>query len=287
MVAALRCVDLVLVFEDLHWADPSSRDVLRYLVARMRHEHVLVVGSYRTDDLHRTHPLRPLLGELWRHPRVERLDVAPFTAAELRAFAAAVHGSPLSEAALTSVLERSEGNAYFAEELIEAGTGSAPGGGAALPWSLGEVLRSRLERVDAGVQQLTRIASVAGRTVAEPLLRAVAEQHCAGHEVDAVLVDNLVDGSWPKFLHPHPLSDKYFLVSCKPTPASRWGIYLVDVFDGMKLRFGNRLAGPCVIEQVNTSTFVTPEFKVIVDRLGTYTLYVPEREEEVLGRVLG
>ena len=45
--------------------------------------------------------------------------------------------------------------------------------------------------------------------------------------------------------------------------------------------------GPCVIEQVNTSTFVTPEFKVIVDKFGTYTLYVPEREEEVLGRVLG
>ncbi|MBI5016822.1 MAG: hydantoinase/oxoprolinase family protein [Deltaproteobacteria bacterium] len=81
-----------------------------------------------------------------------------------------------------------------------------------------------------------------------------------------------------------------------PAPAwkARRSVYLpgpklfeeVDVYDGMKLRFGNRLAGPCIIEQVNTSTFVTPEFKVIVDRLGTYTLYVPEREEEVLGRVL-
>ncbi|MHB8763222.1 MAG: hydantoinase/oxoprolinase family protein [Deferrisomatales bacterium] len=82
-----------------------------------------------------------------------------------------------------------------------------------------------------------------------------------------------------------------------PAPAwkARRKVYLpaekvfreVDVFDGMKLRFGNRLAGPCVIEQVNTSTFVSPEFKVIVDRLGTYTLYIPEREEEVTRRVLG
>ena len=175
---------LLLVIEDLHWADPSSRDVLRYLVARMRREHVLVVGSYRTDDLHRTHPLRPFLGEMWRHPRVERLDVAPFTPTELRAFAAAVHGRPLSEHALNSVLERSEGNAYFAEELIEAGSGTT-----ALPWSLGEVLRSRLERVDARVQQLTRIASVAGRTVSEPLLRAVAEQHCDDADVDGLLRD--------------------------------------------------------------------------------------------------
>jgi len=172
---------LLLVVEDLHWADPSSRDVLRYLVSRLRREHLLVVGSYRTDDLHRTHPLRPFLGEMWRHPRVERLDVAPFTAGELRAFATAVHGSPLTESALQSVLERSEGNAYFAEELI-----LSPAGSSAMPWSLGEVLRSRLERLDPGVQQLARIASVAGRTVSEALLRAVAQQHLP-HEHEHLL----------------------------------------------------------------------------------------------------
>jgi N-methylhydantoinase A len=61
----------------------------------------------------------------------------------------------------------------------------------------------------------------------------------------------------------------------------------VDVYDGMKLGFGNRLRGPAIIEQVNTTTFVTPEFHVIVDKLGTYTLYAPEREEEALRRVLG
>jgi N-methylhydantoinase A len=60
-----------------------------------------------------------------------------------------------------------------------------------------------------------------------------------------------------------------------------------DVFDGMKLKFGNRIEGPAILEQVNTTTFVTPEFKVIVDRFGTYTLYVPEKEQEMLGRVLG
>lgn len=179
---------LLLIVEDLHWADPSSRDVLRYLVSRLRREHLLVVGSYRTDDLHRTHPLRPFLSEMWRHPRVDRLDVAPFTAAELRAFATAVHGSPLTESALQSVLERSEGNAYFAEELIES-----PGGSSALPWSLGEVLRSRLERLDPGVERLARIASVAGRTVSEPLLRAVAEQLGAGADVDTLLRDAVAE----------------------------------------------------------------------------------------------
>jgi len=56
-----------------------------------------------------------------------------------------------------------------------------------------------------------------------------------GRPVEAILKDNLVDDSWPKFLHPFPLSDKYFLVSCKPGPDRPWGIYLVDIFDNMTL----------------------------------------------------
>lgn len=158
---------LVLVVEDLHWADSSSRDVLRFLVARMRSEHLLVVGSYRADDLHRRHPLRPVLAELSRHPRVERIDLSPFTADELGTFVRAVAGGPVPGDVLRTVLERSEGNAYFAEELLEAGDGGA------LPWSLADVLRARLDQLDPAVQDLARVASVAGRRVAEPLLRAV------------------------------------------------------------------------------------------------------------------
>jgi N-methylhydantoinase A len=61
----------------------------------------------------------------------------------------------------------------------------------------------------------------------------------------------------------------------------------VPVYDGFGLKFGNRIPGPCVIEQVNTTTFVTPEFDVVVDSLGTYTIYLREREDAVLSRVLG
>lgn len=60
-----------------------------------------------------------------------------------------------------------------------------------------------------------------------------AVQRIPGHgkPVEAIIRDGLTSSSWPKFLHPYPLSDKYFLVSCKPTPQSLWGIYLVDIFD--------------------------------------------------------
>lgn len=173
--AATPGAPLVLVLEDLHWADSSSRDLLRFLVARLRSEPVLLVGSYRADDLHRRHPLRPVLAELGRHPRVERIDLPPFTPEELRAFTTALAGDPLPEAALRRIQERSEGNAYFAEELTEA-----RGAGTDLPGTLADVLRARLEALDPEVQRLVRAASAAGRRVAEPLLRAVV----AGTDAD-------------------------------------------------------------------------------------------------------
>ncbi len=56
-----------------------------------------------------------------------------------------------------------------------------------------------------------------------------------GKPVAPVVADNLVGASWPKFLHPYPLSDKYYLAAVQPTAASRIGIYLVDIFDNMLL----------------------------------------------------
>ncbi len=71
-----------------------------------------------------------------------------------------------------------------------------------------------------------------GRTQADGVVQQIPGW---GRKVRPKMVDNLVDRSWPKFLHPHPLSDKYFLVSCQPAAGSRWGIYLVDVFDNSVL----------------------------------------------------
>jgi DNA-binding CsgD family transcriptional regulator len=172
---------LVLVVEDAHWADASTRDVLRFLAARARSEHVLIVVSYRSDDVDRRHPLRPLLAELSRLEHVERIDLRPFDENELREFTTALAGRPLGPTGFAEVLERSEGNAFFAEELLDAGPDSA-----SLPWTLTEVLRTRLERLDPDVQQVLRIASVAGRRVREELLRA-ATAHWGALDVDVAL----------------------------------------------------------------------------------------------------
>ncbi|WP_308010040.1 helix-turn-helix transcriptional regulator [Isoptericola luteus] len=161
---------LVLVLEDVHWADASTRDVLRFVVARLRTEHLLLVVTYRSDDVDRRHPLRPVLAELHRQRTVEHVELSPFTAAELREFTTAARdGVPLDDGDFEEVLRRSEGNAFFAEELLDAGVPSA-----GLPWSLAEVLQARLAHLDPAVQQVVQLAAVAGRQVDESLLRATA-----------------------------------------------------------------------------------------------------------------
>ncbi len=88
-----------------------------------------------------------------------------------------------------------------------------------------------------------------------------------GKKVKPVVADRLVDKSWPKFLHPYPLSDKYFIVSCKPRPQSEWGIYLVDVFDNMTLI--KETAGHALFEPLPIRKIVTPA--VIADRVNLET----------------
>ena len=84
-----------------------------------------------------------------------------------------------------------------------------------------------------------------------------------GKTVEPVIRDQLVNNSWPKFLHPYPLSDKYFLVSCKPRPESLWGVYLVDVFDNSLLL--KEMPGQALLEPVPLRRVPRPP--VIPDRV--------------------
>ncbi|GAB2844160.1 helix-turn-helix transcriptional regulator [Lentzea nigeriaca] len=160
---------VLLVVEDLHWADASTRYLLSFLLSRLRSQRLLVVGTYRSDDLHRSHPLRPLLSELVRLPAVERLDLSPFNAADARRFVEAL-SDDLPEDVVAQVAQRSEGNAFFAEELIAVATCDDR----SLPSALADVLLSRVERLSPQAQHVVRVASVRGRRVRHDRLREVA-----------------------------------------------------------------------------------------------------------------
>ena len=167
---------LLLVLEDLHWADQSSRDLLRFLLSRgilqrpaggAPTHRLAVFASYRADDLHRRHPLRPLLAELVRLPAVERLELRPMADAEVTRLVRALQERPLPEATVRGIVERAEGNAFYAEELLAA-TGTEAGG---VPSGLADVLLIRIEQLSDTAQQVLRTAAVAGRRVEHDLLR--------------------------------------------------------------------------------------------------------------------
>ncbi|MEE1832102.1 helix-turn-helix transcriptional regulator [Streptomyces sp. SP17KL33] len=168
---------VLLVLEDLHWADQSSRDLLRFLLSRpvlqrptpgAPAHRLAVFASYRADDLHRRHPLRPLLAELVRLPAVERLELRPMPDTEVARLVRSLRAEPLPEATVGRIVERAEGNAFYAEELLAA-TAEEPG--AVLPSGLADVLLIRIEQLPAAAQQVLRTAAVAGRRVEHELLR--------------------------------------------------------------------------------------------------------------------
>ena len=164
---------VALVLEDLHWADRATRDLIAFLARTLRAGRVTLVVSYRSDELHRRHPLRPLLAELVRLPAVERLELAPFTRAELAEHLEAIAGAPLAAEQVEGIHARSEGNPFYAEQLLAAGAGDAH---VELPPTLVEVLLARVQGLSEPAQQVLRVAAVAGRRVPHRLLAAVAGQ---------------------------------------------------------------------------------------------------------------
>jgi DNA-binding CsgD family transcriptional regulator/tetratricopeptide (TPR) repeat protein len=195
---------LLWVVEDLHWADRSTRDLLAFLATALRSGRVMVVGTFRSDELHRRHPLHGLLGQLGRNRRVVRLQLERFNRAELAAQLAGLLGADPPARLVDDIYARSQGNPFFAEELLLAGA-SDGGGRAALPPSLREVLLTRVVRLGDRTQQLLGVAAAAGPGVTQPLLAAVAGLD------DRQLLDGLHEAVDQQLLLPDPAGGAGYL----------------------------------------------------------------------------
>jgi DNA-binding NarL/FixJ family response regulator len=162
---------VLVVIEDVHWADRSTRDLLSFLFARPFDGQVGIVASYRTDDLHRRHPLRATAAEWGRVPGVQRLVLGPLPDSDVRRLVRSLHAGPLRERDVARIVDRAEGNAFFAEELLGASEMSTRG----LPNDLADLLLVRLDRLDDGGRAIVRAAACAGRRVSHALLARVVE----------------------------------------------------------------------------------------------------------------
>jgi ATP/maltotriose-dependent transcriptional regulator MalT len=163
---------LVLVVDDLHWADRASRELFGYLARVSRGGSVLTVGTYRADELHRGHPLRPFLAELDRVRGVERLELDRFDRAQTALQLRGILGREPEPEEVEEVYCRAEGNAFFTEE-VACGV-AAEGAGPELSWSLRDLLMARVERLPELTQRLLRLLASAVQPVHPPLVAAVA-----------------------------------------------------------------------------------------------------------------
>jgi DNA-binding CsgD family transcriptional regulator/tetratricopeptide (TPR) repeat protein len=151
---------VLLVIEDLHWADRSTRAALAFLARSLVGERTLVIGSYRPDELHRRHPLRPLLADLERAPHARRITLEPLTRAELADQLADILGAPPEGDLLERLWKRSGGNPLYCEELLAAGLD----GRGAPPDTLRDALMLRVEGLPEPAQEILRLVAVGQRT---------------------------------------------------------------------------------------------------------------------------
>src|SRR5580698_10216759 len=165
-----RISPVVLVIEDAHWADRSSRDLLTFLVGNQRAiSGLLILVTFRSDELHRTHPLRPLLAALDRIDWVERVELPRLGRHETGELALRILGRTPGGDLADALYHRSEGNPLFVEALLGC-DGELT---CELPESLRDLLLDGVRRLPEDTQEVLRVASAGGGTNGHALLVAV------------------------------------------------------------------------------------------------------------------
>jgi DNA-binding CsgD family transcriptional regulator len=161
---------LVLVLEDLHWADRSTRDLIGFLVRSARVPQLLLVGTYRTDELHRGHPLRPFLAELDRVRGVQRHELDRLDRDGTAEMLTQILGTEPPASTVDAVNDRSQGNPFFIEQFAAAADPACSD----IPTSLRDLLLSRVDLLPEPAQRVLRVAAVGGTKFGHELLLRVA-----------------------------------------------------------------------------------------------------------------
>jgi DNA-binding CsgD family transcriptional regulator len=170
LAAAAATAPILLVVEDIHWADRSTLELLAYLARRFGDERVLVVATYRSDEVDRRERVRRFLADVATAAHAQRLALDRLSRAQTREQLAGILGEAPPEPLLDAVFARSEGNPFFAEELVAAVGEGAEG----LPPTLRDMLLARIHALDPRAQSVVRIAAAGGRDVHHELLAAAA-----------------------------------------------------------------------------------------------------------------
>ncbi|MGZ4694897.1 MAG: ATP-binding protein, partial [Acidimicrobiales bacterium] len=193
---------VLFVIEDLHWADRSTLDLLVFLERNLSGP-VVLLATLRSDELHRRHPLRPVLAELIRSGAPTRVDLLPFTRRELADQVEAITGAAPHDDVLEALYRRCEGNPLFAEELLAATTERPD----QLPSTLRDILMGRISHLPDVDQQTLRLAAAVGIRVDDGLLHRIGSgpegelDESLRRLVDDNLLEPAADGEGYCFRH--------------------------------------------------------------------------------------
>ncbi|HZC42328.1 MAG TPA: AAA family ATPase, partial [Streptosporangiaceae bacterium] len=172
---------VILLLEDLHWADRPTCDLLSFLARNLRDAPVLMVVTFRSGSLPADHPLRRVLAGLERLPGASRLELPRLSRDQVAAQLAGILGRPAAPKVTAAVYRRGGGNPLFTEALLNQDGTVSPG----LPQTLRELLLATVKDLPEETQRLLRTAAVGGSRSGHALLAAVAR--CG----DAALTDAL------------------------------------------------------------------------------------------------
>ncbi|GAA2466287.1 helix-turn-helix transcriptional regulator [Agromyces soli] len=232
---------VVLVVEDLHWIDPASLGLLRFLVRALTASRVMLLLSYRSEDVTRGHPLRPFLTELERDRWVDRRELSRLSRDEVRELAASLAGSSPDEALLDTLFRRSDGVPFFVEEVVGLDGCTDEG---QLPDTLRDLLLARYERLSDEAQQLLRLIATGGVRVGHPLLTRVfrgGDDELDEAAREAVLGGVLVvDGEEYGFRH--ALVREAILADILPGERSRFHARYAEAYEALAAAGSRRLA---------------------------------------------
>ncbi len=188
LVERSRGGPLLLVLDDLHWADASSLGLLRFFATQIQRARILVVATYRDVDVRRGHPLAEVLGALARDDRCERLALEGFDEAEIRTYLSGFSGEAPSDSLVATLHDMTEGNPFFLREIVHllADQDSLEGvepsrlDSLRLPQGVRDAIGRRLDSLSADSNEVLRAAAVLGRSFRLGLLGSMLEDSLSG-----------------------------------------------------------------------------------------------------------
>jgi DNA-binding CsgD family transcriptional regulator len=178
----------ILVFEDIHWADEATLDLLRFLGRRMQQTCSLLIATYRDDELGSQHPLRLLLGDLVRQPAVTRLGLAPLSLTAVRQLAKNYSGD------VVKLHRQTAGNPFFINQVLASGEEG-------IPATVREVVLARASRLSLSGRAVLNAAAVIGQRIETWLLKKVTQAEATAVEESLELGILLVQGDHFVFRH--------------------------------------------------------------------------------------